>query len=322
MDRGETLMTCHFDKLFTRSVPHILEKIFFSLDYESYKKCLKVSNVWTELLTSESYQRRGKSVFHRDILMDWKDILMDWKQELTKELHDALKKDNIIEIKRLVTTGMVDVNCKWGWAGDKKTPLFVAVRQSNKDVVHLLLKKGADTTEVVNYMGKTVLHEAAWNGNDSLVKILLDFGADPKRADNHGRTPLYYAVRCGHKEVVEVLMDGGADPNKPDNYLDNPLFRAVSFGHKDVAQLLLNKGADPERVNGYGLTPLHKAAWNGHNDLVRVLLDFGANPNRADNQGGTPLNYAARNGHKEVVEDLMKAGAEPNSNKILMRLKK
>ena len=58
---------CEFDRLFTKRVLHIHEKIFFSLDYESFKKCLEVSKSWNALLLSESFLRRGKSVFCEDI---------------------------------------------------------------------------------------------------------------------------------------------------------------------------------------------------------------------------------------------------------------
>ena len=65
---------CGFCTLFTKSVPHILEKIFFSLDYESFKKCLEVSTAWKELLTSESFIIRGKMVFREEILKDEKSL--------------------------------------------------------------------------------------------------------------------------------------------------------------------------------------------------------------------------------------------------------
>ena len=58
---------CEIDRLFTRNVPHIVEKIFFSLDYASFKNCLEVSQSWRDLLTSESFLSRGKSVFCEDI---------------------------------------------------------------------------------------------------------------------------------------------------------------------------------------------------------------------------------------------------------------
>ena len=45
--------------MFTKSVPHILEKIFFSLDYESFMACGKVCLAWKELHSSESYQQKA-----------------------------------------------------------------------------------------------------------------------------------------------------------------------------------------------------------------------------------------------------------------------
>ena len=52
-----------FDKLFTKNVLHILEEIFFDLDYESFKTCLEVSNLWRQLLTSESFIKKERWCF-------------------------------------------------------------------------------------------------------------------------------------------------------------------------------------------------------------------------------------------------------------------
>ena len=38
IDSNDTMGVCAFDTLLTRNVPHILEKIFFSLDYKSFQK--------------------------------------------------------------------------------------------------------------------------------------------------------------------------------------------------------------------------------------------------------------------------------------------
>ena len=55
---------CAFDTLFTRSVPHVLEKIFLSLDsYESFQKCLEASKKWKEVLNSESFQEKAKTAY-------------------------------------------------------------------------------------------------------------------------------------------------------------------------------------------------------------------------------------------------------------------
>ena len=61
---------CEFDQLFTKTVPHIIEQIFFSMDYESFKQCLEVSKSWNDLLTSKSFLRRGKSAFCEELLRE------------------------------------------------------------------------------------------------------------------------------------------------------------------------------------------------------------------------------------------------------------
>ena len=93
---------CAFDKLFTKNVPHLLEKIFFSLDYESFKNCRDVSNTWHGLLSSDSYQKKGQSVFHYEIRHD----------EL--ELWTASQEGNVVKVRKLLSSGMLDVNCEGG----------------------------------------------------------------------------------------------------------------------------------------------------------------------------------------------------------------
>ena len=48
---------CEFEKLVTRNVPHILEMIFFELDYDSFLACGKVCKAWREIFSSQSYKR-------------------------------------------------------------------------------------------------------------------------------------------------------------------------------------------------------------------------------------------------------------------------
>ena len=84
-----------FDLLFKKNVPHILEKIFLYLDYESYKSCLMVDKTWNHFLTSESFKRIGKSTFdwwlwdllfkHDDLV--FKDVTFDQKKCLDDIYH-------------------------------------------------------------------------------------------------------------------------------------------------------------------------------------------------------------------------------------------
>ena len=155
---------CHFDALFTNNVPHILEKIFCFLDYETYKACCRVSTTWRGLLTSEPF--RGN--FHAEILED------------EKELMNATKEGNVEEVKRILSEGIVDVNCH----------------------SHSLSSVVTDSTP---------LCQAAKNGNTLVLKLLMDGGADPNGTDKYGRTPLYWAARKNCADAIRILVERGAD---------------------------------------------------------------------------------------------------------------
>ena len=151
METMEEKFPCAIGTLFINTnVPHVLENIFFSLDYESYKTCLEVCKAWKELLTSEAYQEKGKYVFRDEIL----------KEEIL--LYNAARDGNSDEIGRLLSTRLVDVNFvrKVGRHGNT-TPLQKASQEGHKDVVRLLLANGADPNKANEKDGRTPLHEAA-----------------------------------------------------------------------------------------------------------------------------------------------------------------
>ena len=252
---------CKNDVLFTKHVPHILEKIFFSLDYGSYKKCLEVNSAWNTLLTSERYQRKRKDVFLEEILKD------------EDELVTASREGKSVEVIKLLCSGMVDVNC-FG-----RTPGLACWPDS------------------------TPLYEAAWNGHKNVVQILIDKGADPNKANQWGQTPVNLAALAGHKDVIKLLLDKGADPNEASRSGTTPLHHASVKGHKYVVQLLLGQGAEPNRITKYNQeTPLHFAAEFGKLDVVKMLLDGGADRTMTNNVGKTPMQLAATEGYSEVVQ--------------------
>ena len=223
-----------FDKLLSKNVPHILEAIFLSLDYESFKKCCEVNKAWNKLLTAESFQRK----FHDDILND------------ERKLHHAAGMyGNTNEVGRLLHSGLVDINCvRRAW---KTTPLCEAAMHGHKDVVELLLDAGAEPNKA-NIYGETPLFRATGYGHNEVIEALLTKGADPNRQNNNGITPLHWAVDCGYIDVLKLLLESGADPNKQDRAMRTPLHMAVDSGHKEMVKLLLDKGAEP---NNGSLTP-------------------------------------------------------------------
>ena len=95
------------------------------------------------------------------------------------------------------------------------TPLGLAARQKDKEIVELLLDAGADVNEgtfLPNAGDKaTALTNAVWAGDKEIVKLLLDRGA---KTDVTGgkfyATILDYAREHSAREIVELLEKAGA----------------------------------------------------------------------------------------------------------------
>ena len=162
-----------FDKLLAKDVQSIFEKIFLSLDYESFKKCLEVSHSWEELLNSESFIKARKYLYQDEISND------------QEKLAFAARQGDIDQVTRILVNKMLDVN-----AGH---PLLKAVIGGHKVVVRLLLERGADPNKP-EIGEKTPLHWSAYYGHRAVTKLLINGGGDPNQGDRDGRTPLHDAI--------------------------------------------------------------------------------------------------------------------------------
>ena len=58
--------------------------------------------------------------------------------------------------------------------------------------------------------GATPLFVAAQFGYETVVRALIEMGADVNKAMNVGATPLYSAAQEGHAAIVQILRDAGA----------------------------------------------------------------------------------------------------------------
>ena len=109
--------------------------------------------------------------------------------------------------------------------------------------------------------GWTPLHKAAYEGYREIVELLIAKGADvnAKGGVTKGTIPLHKAASNGHKEVAEVLIAKGADVNAKSENGRTSLHNAALSGHKEVVELLISKGADLNAMHVTGGTPLDSA---------------------------------------------------------------
>jgi len=119
----------------------------------------------------------------------------------------------------------------------RNTPLMYAARYGHVDVVRLMLEGGADAKRA-NAVQRTALHMAAWSGYLEVCRLLLDCGAKVDPQDKLKETPLHDAARQGHLSVVKLLVERGADVRVKNDYGMTASKVAWRFGMRVVADWL------------------------------------------------------------------------------------
>jgi cytohesin len=76
-----------------------------------------------------------------------------------------------------------------------------------KDIVELLIAKGADVNAKFDEDGSTPLHLAAWKGHFDAAELLIAADADVNAKMDDGDTPLDLAK--GHPEIADILRKHG-----------------------------------------------------------------------------------------------------------------
>ncbi|KAK6187123.1 hypothetical protein SNE40_005216 [Patella caerulea] len=123
--------------------------------------------------------------------------------------------DKAYLVQKFVDSG-VDFNIQ---NGKGKTPLFIAVRHANEDVVRVLIRNKCD----VNLRGgrtkepplKASIHRYV-KGKKSLSTMLLTAGCEVNSCDVDGVTPLMIATRYRNTDLIKTLIQKGADVNARD----------------------------------------------------------------------------------------------------------
>jgi uncharacterized protein len=101
-----------------------------------------------------------------------------------------------------------------------------------------LLDRGMDPNHM-NWHRFTLLHHMAAEGDLSKARLLLDHGASIDAIDDEYRsTPLGVAARRGQDAMVTLLLERGADPIAGGAPWAMPLAWATAKGHQAIAGIL------------------------------------------------------------------------------------
>ena len=116
---------------------------------------------------------------------------------------------------------------------EAKISIHRAAWEGDINAVEQSLINGKDVNSKDDLYGDTPLLWAAGFGNKEVVKMLIEKGADVNSKTDEGWTSLHYATGGNYREIAELLIAKGADLNaKNSNGQITPLHWAAWRGHK------------------------------------------------------------------------------------------
>lgn len=122
---------------------------------------------------------------------------------------------------------------------DGMTPLHLAARFGQSEIVALLLERGAGVDFVSeNPLAFTPLHAAVAGASLESAEQLIDAGASVDTRQGDGLTPLMAAAATGQIEMVELLTDHGADKEARAGNGLRAAEIAIDQGFDDIAEIL------------------------------------------------------------------------------------
>lgn len=156
------------------------------------------------------------------------------------------------------------------------TPVFYGVFSGWDENILALKPSKADLAVIGGAYGNTALHDAAYLGVVTVVKALMDVGADPNILNKHGEPPMIQAFNKDTETVEKTIAI--MKPNlgiKIGKSKDSLLQRAVCLNNPEAVRLMMKYGMKPKDKNALGQDAFHFATTLPHpvdrEQMKRVL---------------------------------------------------
>lgn len=173
-------------------------------------------------------------------------------------LTEAISAGDLRAVWQLLDNG-VDVHAPDMFS---QTPMFVAVRDGQDEIVRLLIARGVDVNAPVERLyGRGPLYFAAEYGHVDIVQVLLDAGARIDAVESHGQSALWVCALSLANEALNVKDKAGWTRAQ----------NAHPTGRAATAELLILSGADVNQAPGDAHTPAHFLRGTGIPRIISLL---------------------------------------------------
>ncbi|KAF4191983.1 hypothetical protein CNMCM8927_008726 [Aspergillus lentulus] len=182
------------------------------------------------------------------------------------------------ELLTTVCAGILTIDCKAATLRPAHV-MRAAAENGYEDVIRILVANGGGVNAECCEDEGNVLQAAAIKGNETLIRCLLELGADSNGIGGELAGVLHIAAVNGDESTTGLLLENRADPNTKGGIYGFTLQAAVEEGHENIIRMLLDNGADVNLGGGPYGNAFQAAVENGDQDIVELLLAHMANIN-------------------------------------------
>ena len=245
---------------------------------------------------------------------------------LIDEAIEAIKENDEKKIEKIINISDISVK-----SDTLHILLSVALECDNNNIIKILIKKENDILE-------KELMRAVENGNISVIKKLIKYGANVNYVNDKLQTPLHIAMGISNSEVVKLLVENNANISAKDVMGRTPIFytRITGYDYEentsknnyliptqdDISnmKLLIIHGANIDEIDNLGFSVLHWAVSmgkvNGDEVFKTLFEELGAQVDVCAANGYTPLYLALMQKNVRIIKILLEYGANKNFDKI------
>ena len=185
--------------------------------------------------------------------------------------------------------------------------LNVAAVTGDTTALDMALADEPRNAHLTDSAGRTLLMIAVENKQNSVVKLLLKWGADPNAMSKAGYSPLSRAVSVGSLPLVKILVAAGGLYHSPDD--QTVLHSAITQDQVQRIKLLIAAGLNLSNQDYQGSTALHVAARLGTPTTLKLLFEAGMQDDVVDKDGRS-------------AEDVARISGSPGCVQVLREMKK
>lgn len=237
------------------------------------------------------------------------------KKEPTKVIRrdfiGYILEDKTKQVKKMLKKYNHLIDYNYPFESGRYKPLSIASWIGNNEIIKLLIDEGAEINSL-DESGYYPLYLSIYSNDITTVNLLITNGADVNLKNKYGETALHHASYRGSLDMVRLLYENGAEQSYMNDGRDS-VIEAIDGKNLEILKFLHEKGYNFDYLDNDGLSPLLSVIFGDNNeDILKFLIEIGVDLNLRHNDNSTVLYNDIYQNDGLYLELLLKGGADPN----------